>query len=441
MINFLFFSLCSTKFAYRLMYIIVERGITMNLYTNILLSIIYITYPLLLFLFYVAYNRNYCNEENNLFLDVALISSFYMVIKFTNPIFSDFPPIIFNAILVIAYLKERKGTVLFLSIVSILCYTREFHLNIPLIIIEYIIYFLLYMVLRKKKEFSDKYINSFIIVKAFFFTLTIILSKKTLNMDYANFFCQILILILMLYLTVYFATLLFEKGEEIIKYHMSIKELKQEKQIHTSIFKIAHEIKNPIAVCKGYLDMFDTNNIEHSIKYIPILREEIERVLIILQDFLTMTKVKVEKEPMDIYLLIEDVVDSLKPIMKNKNIKLDLEIPDSELYIEGDYNRLKQVFINLIKNSVEAIPDNKVGNIKIYSKENNDNIEIFIEDNGIGMSKEVLDKIKDLFFTTKANGTGLGTSLCIEIVEAHGGKINYSSRENEGTVVSVMLNL
>ena len=171
------------------------------------------------------------------------------------------------------------------------------------------------------------------------------------------------------------------------------------------------------------------------------MREEIERVLIILQDFLTMTKVKVEKEPMDIYLLIEDVVDSLKPIMKNKNIKLDLEIPDSELYIEGDYNRLKQVFINLIKNSVEAIPDNKVGNIKIYSKENNDNIEIFIEDNGIGMSKEVLDKIKDLFFTTKANGTGLGTSLCIEIVEAHGGKINYSSRENEGTVVSVMLNL
>ena len=297
------------------------------------------------------------------------------------------------------------------------------------------------MVLRKKKEFSDKYINSFIIVKAFFFTLTIILSKKTLNIDYANFFCQILILILMLYLTVYFATLLFEKGEEIIKYHMSIKELKQEKQIHTSIFKIAHEIKNPIAVCKGYLDMFDTNNIEHSIKYIPILREEIERVLIILQDFLTMTKVKVEKETMDIYLLIEDVVDSLKPIMKNKNIKLDLEIPDSELYIEGDYNRLKQVFINLIKNSVEAIPDNKVGNIKIYSKENNDNIEIFIEDNGIGMSKEVLGKIKDLFFTTKANGTGLGTSLCIEIVEAHGGKINYSSRENEGTVVSVMLNL
>ena len=126
MINFLFFSLCSTKFAYRLMYIIVERGITMNLYTNILLSIIYITYPLLLFLFYVAYNRNYCNEENNLFLDVALISSFYMVIKFTNPIFSDFPPIIFNAILVIAYLKERKGTVLFLSIVSILCSLESF---------------------------------------------------------------------------------------------------------------------------------------------------------------------------------------------------------------------------------------------------------------------------------------------------------------------------
>ena len=413
----------------------------MSLYTNILLSIIYITYPLLLFLFYVAYNKNYCKEENNLFLDIALISSFYLIIKFTKPFFINLPPLIFNAPLIIAYLKKRNVTVFILSIFSIIFYTKYFNLNLVLIIIEYFSYFLLYLNINKKNNFCDKYINSFIIVKAFFFTLINAYSNSDFNCGCIEFFGQILILILILYLTVYFTTLLFEKGEEIIKYHMSIKELEQEKQIRTSLFKITHEIKNPIAVCKGYLDMFDPNNHEHSVKYIPILREEIERVLVILQDFLSMTKNNIEKESMDIYLLIEDVVDSFMPILKDTKIKLDINLPDEEMYIDGDYNRLKQVFMNIIKNSIEAIPKDKIGKIKIYSKKYKDEVKIYVSDNGIGMNKETLSKFNEPFFTTKKNGTGLGTSLSTEIIKAHNGKINYSSLENEGTTVEIILNI
>ncbi len=411
----------------------------MNLYANIFLCIIYITYPLLLYLFYVAYNRNYCKEENNLFLDLALVSSFYLIMKFTDPIFPHLAPLVFNVSLVIAYLKNRKVTVILLSLMSMAYYICTFNLNAVLIIIEYIIYGLLYLGLRNKENFNDKYINAFIIVKAFFFTLVNVYSNPNMKINYIEFFGQILILILILYLTIYFTTLLFEKGEEIIKYHMSLKELEQEKQIRTSLFKITHEIKNPIAVCKGYLDMFDTNNAEHSAKYIPILREEIERVLILLQDFLSITTVNIDKESIDIYLLIDDVVDSIKPILKNKNIDLKLEIPDDELYIDGDYNRLKQVFINLIKNSVEAIPDKHRGIIRIYSNLEEKNVKIYIEDNGEGMSDEVLKKFAEPFFTTKKNGTGLGTSLSKEIIKAHDGKINYSSIENKGTTVEVIL--
>lgn len=410
-----------------------------NLYTNIFLSIIYITYPLLLFLFYVAYNRNYCKEENNLFLDLALISSFYLILKFTNPIFSSLPPIIFNVTLVIAYLKRRNITIFILSIMIIICYVNSFNLSLVLIIIEYIVYFLLYLKLRNSKDFNDKYINSFIIVKAFFFTLTSVFSSIYIGDNYIEFFGQILILILLLYLTICFTILLFEKGEDIIKYHMSLKELEQSKQIQVSLFQITHEIKNPIAVCKGYLDMFDTNNPEHSIKYVPILREEIERVLILLQDFLSMTKVSVEKESMDIYLLIEDVVDDFKPILKNQNIDLSIDIVDEELYIEGDYNRLKQVFINIIKNGIEAIPENKKGQIKIYTKKTNNDVKIYISDNGVGMNRDILKKFNTPFFTTKKNGTGLGTSLSSEIIKAHNGKLNYSSVENQGTTVEIIL--
>lgn len=154
-----------------------------------------------------------------------------------------------------------------------------------------------------------------------------------------------------------------------------------------------------------------------------------------------MNKVNIEKESMDIYLLVDDVVDNLKPIIKNKNIKLEINIPDEELYIDADYNRLKQVFINLIKNSIEAIPENKDGKISIYYERNENDVTIYITDNGIGMSDEVLKKINEPFFTTKTNGTGLGTSLSMEIIKAHNGKINYSSKENEGTTVSVTFNI
>lgn len=411
----------------------------MNLYTNIFLSIIYITYPLLLFLFYVAYNRNYCKEENNLFLDLALISSFYLILKFTKPVFSSLPPIIFNATLVIAYLKKRNVTIFILSVLIAICYIYDYNLNAILIIIEYIVYFLLYLKLKNSKDFNDKYINSFIIVKAFFFTLVSVFSSIYIGNNYIEFFGQILILILILYLTICFTTLLFEKGEDIIKYHMSLKELEQSKQIQMSLFQITHEIKNPIAVCKGYLDMFDTNNPEHSIKYIPILREEIERVLILLQDFLSMTKVNIEKESMDIYLLLEDVVDDFKPILKNRNVDLSIDIDDEELYIEGDYNRLKQVFMNIIKNSIESIPESQKGLIKIYTKKSKDNIKIYISDNGVGMDSEILKKFNEPFFTTKKNGTGLGTALSMEIIKAHGGEINYSTVENKGTTVEIIL--
>ena len=413
----------------------------MNIYTNIFLSIIYITYPLLLYLFYVAYNRNYCKEENNIFLDVALVSSFYLVVKFTNPMFYDMPPLIFNAILVISYIKNRKMTSLILSLSIIIFYVQNYNFNIVLVIIEYLIYYLLYINFNKKENFNDKYINSFIIVKGFFFTLITTFSNSYLLNNYAEFFGQILLMILILYITIYFSTILFEKGEEIIKYHMSLKELEQEKQIRTSLFKITHEIKNPIAVCKGYLDMFDTNNPTHSSKYVPILREEIERVLLLLQDFLSLTKVNIEKESMDIYLLLEDIIDSFKPILKSKKIELNLNIPDEELYINADYNRLKQVFMNIIKNSIEAIPENKKGLIKIYSKKDKNQIKLYISDNGIGMSEEVFKKFNDTFFTTKKNGTGLGTSLATEIIKAHDGQINYSSLENEGTTVEIILDM
>ena len=102
----------------------------------------------------------------------------------------------------------------------------------------------------------------------------------------------VIIIFIMTYFTLIAYLILFflNKGEEVMMLNNVIHELEKEKKLRESLFKITHEIKNPIAVCKGYLDMFDVNNEEHSRKYIPIIKEEIARTLILLQDFLIKLK-------------------------------------------------------------------------------------------------------------------------------------------------------
>ena len=229
--------------------------------------------------------------------------------------------------------------------------------------------------------------------------------------------------------------LMYENGKSIIQTHLTFKELQKEKQIRLSLFKITHEIKNPIAVCKGYLDMLNTNNNNQVKRYIPIIKSEIERLLTLLQDFLLINKNNLDLDIMDFNMLIEDTLNKLNPLLNENKINLNLNIIDDEIYINGDYNRLSQVLINLIKNSIEAVPKEKNGEINIITKIKKNKYIIIIEDNGEGMTNEVLTKMKEPFFTTKKRGSGLGVPLIYEIVEAHNGKIEYESEYGKGTKI------
>lgn len=241
-------------------------------------------------------------------------------------------------------------------------------------------------------------------------------------------------------LIVILAKYMLLKTDKVMQFYMTVKELEQEKQIRNSLFKITHEIKNPLAVCKGYLDMFDVNNINHAKKYVPIMKKEIEKTLIILQDLLNFTKIKIEKDILDINYLLEDIVESLKPLLKEKNIKLEENILDKEIYIDGDYNRLCQVMINIIKNSIEAL--NEINNplIRVISQLKNNNIEIIIADNGPGIKEDEMSKILEPFYTTKKDGTGLGISMSLEIIKSHSGTMRYTSKNGTEVTISLPIN-
>ena len=406
----------------------------MKLFDTIILDIVLTTFPLMVYLLYIAYTKTFSKKENDLLFVVTVFSVLYLILKYTHPLYKGIPFLIINIILIISYIKKSKLSIGTTSLIMIIYYYSFYQNYLLIIILEYVAYYILYLKLYKKLS-PNTLILTFVIIKT---TITIILLSHQSH-TFPEYLPEVLISSLFLYIITIIITNLLYKTEDILKLHMNIKEMENNKQIKTSLFRITHEIKNPIAVCKGYLDMFDIDNSEHFKKYIPILKDEINRTLLLLEDFLAMNKVKINKDIIDINLLIEEVIKNIKMLCKKNNIELKQNIIDDDIYINADYNRLTQVFINLLKNSIEAIPKNKKGHIDIKETISNNNIIITIKDNGKGMNKELLDKIKEPFYTTKPKGTGLGVSLSEEIIKAHDGILNYESEENKYTKVTITL--
>lgn len=406
----------------------------MKIFDTMILDVVLITFPLMVYLLYLAYTKTFSKKENDLLFVVTVFSILYLILKYTDPLYSGIPFLIINVPLILSYVKKSNLSVAITSLIMISYYYNYYQNYLLIIILEYVIYYLFYLKLSKKLTLHN-FILTFTVSKTIF---TIILLSY-LNYKFPVYIVETLVSGIFLYILSLLITYLLNKTEDILKLHMNIKEIENNKQIKTSLFRITHEIKNPIAVCKGYLDMFDKENPTHFKKYIPILKDEINRTLLLLEDFLAMNKVKINKDIIDINLLIEEVIKNIKMLCNKNNIELKQNIIDDDIYINADYNRLTQVFINILKNSVEAIPKNKKGKIEVKEIIKNNNIIITVKDNGKGMSSKLLNKIKEPFYTTKPKGTGLGVSLSEEIIKAHNGTLNYESEENKYTKVTITL--
>ncbi len=394
----------------------------MNLFEIVVLDVSLIVFPILCYIVYLFFAKTFNQQRSELILDVALISSVYLSLKYGFTSCHGIPLILFDVPFVIACIRKRHFSMIAILILLIYYYNEEYSINLLFLLISYMIY-ILNIFKSKKIDFIS---ISLILRSVIFYSLYI--NKNNIGI--------LMVVIIIFYIITKFLISLFKNTESIFSLYKSLQNFEEDKESKESLFKITHEIKNPIAVVKGYLDMYDINNIEHSNKYIPIIKEEINRVLMLLEDFLSITKIKVEKEEMDLGFLLEDIKNNFVLILKSKNIKLICNDID-ELYIEADYNRLKQVLVNLIKNSVESIEKN--GTIKLYISNSKNKVKIIIEDTGMGMTEEELKQIKNAFFTTKQNGTGLGTYLSNEIIKAHNGFMKYHSKKNKGTKVVITI--
>ena len=405
----------------------------------IIKSLVFLICPLAIYMLYTIYKRNMSIEEKDIAFELSIFSSLYLILRYDCSFYKGYPIIIFDIPLLICYYKRKIGLSIFISIILIIYQYLFLNLNLTFLVFEYISYLTIYTFIIKKKIKPISIVNIFIVIKSFMLSLSVFWFIKPENTYISNLiylFSIILVLYFVTNLIIYF----FAKGEKIVDLSNDLEKIEKEKELRSSLFKVTHEIKNPIAVCKGYLDMIDYEDKKKIRKYIPIIKDEINRTLILMDDFLDYTKIKIEKEEMDLSMLLEELEESLKDLFKKNKIKVNFNNIDDELYIEADYNRMKQVFINILKNAVEA-KDIKKENMYINVKlENNSNsIKVIIEDNGIGMDEETLNKISEMFFTTKKKGSGLGVSLSKEIIEQHNGTIVYDSLKDKGTKVVITL--
>lgn len=389
---------------------------------TIFMNFSWILFPIMTFLIYEAYSENRNKKQNETFLNFCLISIIYLIIRcgtFEN--YKRTIEIMLDTIIITLYLRKYDKAAVTISIISVIILLN---FKLEIIIVKYIMYYYADKIYKNKQTYN---IILIYIIRLFSIITTILITnmQKYELIEYISY-----------YVLTYLLIIFFIKAEKIIEIHITYKELMKECKMKESLFKISHEIKNPIAVCKGYLDMCNEKNIE---KYIPIIKTEINRTLNLLQDFSACKKIKIEPDIIDISLLIEETRKNLKLLFDSQNIKFIIEPQQEEIFINGDYNRLNQVILNIIKNSIEAKDENKNSYIKIYTKQNNNKIKIYIEDNGVGISKENMKRISEPFFTTKQNGTGLGVLLSQEIINAHDGKLEYKSKEKEGTIVTITL--
>jgi len=204
---------------------------------------------------------------------------------------------------------------------------------------------------------------------------------------------------------------------------------------------VAHEINNPLYIVQNYLELIKKGESRGEEDFEKI-EKELGRIVEIIGSLLSFSRSKkIPGRTVNLSSLLKEVILLLSHVIGEKSINLIQDLSPDSLEIPGDENKLKQLFLNLLMNSMEAVLDG--GKIAVLMNKNTDYAEISVTDNGYGIPQEVQDRIFNPFFSTKINkkNTGLGLSICRQIVKEHDGILSFKSSPGRETRFTVRLPL
>lgn len=210
---------------------------------------------------------------------------------------------------------------------------------------------------------------------------------------------------------------------------------------------ISHELRTPLTILQGHIEAISDGIWEATPDKLNICKNEVIRLIKLVEELKYLTDIENHKFTLKVqeYPLSKDLNEILQGFQyqfQDKKIKLNANIKE-EIYINGDRDKIRQVFINLISNAIKFTDAG--GKINIQLLECNKQIKIIIEDTGIGIGEEDLPYVFQRFYRSdvsrsrKTGGTGIGLSITKTVIEAHGGRIKVESKKNEGSKFTIIL--
>lgn len=223
--------------------------------------------------------------------------------------------------------------------------------------------------------------------------------------------------------------------------------LKKDQIKNDFISSISHELRTPLTSIKGWASILmnlNEDEIQLYIEGLDIIQNESDRLAKMVEELLDFSRyisgrITLDKDIFNLATTCSNVCMQMEPKADMAHVQLSLEIQNSVMVYIGDENRIKQLLINLLDNAIKFTEEN--GWIKLTSYVDENDYIILVSDNGVGMSKEELDHVKEKFYKGKhsKSHSGIGLSIADEIVKLHGGHMDIFSEENVGTTIKISL--
>ncbi|WP_142950921.1 sensor histidine kinase [Bacillus toyonensis] len=401
---------------------------------NVLNNLLYILSSI--FIFYFTYdNGRYLKKYKKLL--IILCTSIPLILCMRYPIYMDEScihdlrqiPVIIGTL----YGGFPVGIILF----TILLITRVlfYGFNMLTVIVYGTMFIITAFASTKFNTYNRKVKVAFAMFLTFFlaiFTTVIVLTLSEFEVNNLYIIYFILLPTTLMLFIVYF--------NEVLKdaVFMRSKLIKMEKMeiVSQLAASISHEVRNPLTVVKGFTQLLKTPNLspESRDEYIEHILEELNRAQEIIDDYLTFAKPAPEKlDHISIDQELNRAINMILPLCNMNTIHITKDF--SKATIVGNKQHFQQCFLNLIKNSIEAMPNG--GTLNISSTISNNKVIIRIEDSGIGMSQEQINRFGEPYFSTKSKGTGLGTMVAVKIIETMHGNLKIQSTVSKGTALTI----
>lgn len=412
-------------------------------FENLLLNVLFIILPLYIYQIFLNYHIDH-RKYSKLVMAILLAISILLCLSFPVPFFDGFTFDLRQIPLIIGALYG--GFIVAIPLALLLVLYRfligddGFYVNFYVISLIFIFVPLLrnhYLLLKPKFKIISNMIASIL------FSILIVVSANKMA-DFTTLDMDILSLefVFIQCITIALITYLIEKMRESMILQNKIQETERLHIISQLAASVSHEVRNPLTVTKGFLQLLQDNDIPDQKKseYLRLALSELKRAEDIITDYLSFAKPKLNNECYG--NLIEDVKESISillpyAVMNQVQITSNLDTT-SDVKVKYDCQRFRQCLINIGKNAIEAMTNG--GLLTFHLKcENQNSVTIDIIDTGIGMSPVELSKVGTPYYSTKEKGTGLGMLVVNDMIRTMGGTIKIKSKKGEGTTFSITL--